>query len=122
MYLSQEPTFDYLQNVLQFNQVVLPVGDPISTDLQNLDLTGAKTLYWRNYVWLLLPAEGRMYAYDMIMQLWQPPQIVAGNCLSIIDGWLAVHSSVKNETYKMFDGTNDNGNPISFIGVMSYQN
>lgn len=122
LYLSQEPTFDYLQNVLQFNQVTLPVGDPIETDLQSLDLTWAKTLYWRNYVWLLLPSAGFLYGYDMIRQLWQPPQTVGGNCLSIIDWWLAVHSTVKNETYKMFDGTNDNENPISFIGVMSYQN
>lgn len=78
LYLSQEPTFDYLQNVLQFNQVTLPVGDPIETDLQNLDLTGAKTLYWRNYVWLLLPSAGFLYGYDMIRQLWQPPQTVDG--------------------------------------------
>ena len=122
LYLSQEPTFDYLQNVLQFNQVTLPVGDPIETDLQSLDLTWAKTLYWRNYVWLLLPSAGFLYGYDMIRQLWQPPQTVGGNCLSIIDWWLAVHSTVKNETYKMFDGTNDNENPISFIGVISYSN
>lgn len=122
LYLSQEPTFDYLQNVLQFNQVTLPVGDPIETDLQSLDLTWAKTLYWRNYVWLLLPSAGILYGYDMIRQLWQPPQTVDGWCMSIIDWWLAIHSTVKNETYKMFDWTNDNDNPISFIAVMSYQN
>lgn len=77
MYLSQEPMFDYLQNVEQLNQVVTPVGDNIADDLYALDTTNAKTLYWQKHVWLLLPNAGLLYGYDMLRQLWQPPQTVA---------------------------------------------
>lgn len=57
MYLSQEPTFDYLQNVEQNNQVITPVGDDVSKDFITFDTTDAKTLYWKKHVWLLFPAE-----------------------------------------------------------------
>jgi hypothetical protein len=122
LYLSQDPSFDYLQNIYQNNQVVTPVWEDIDFDLQNSDLTGAKTIFWRNHVWLLLPNESKLYWYDMRRRLWQPPQIIAGNALSVIDSQLIVHSSIKNESYTMFSGTNDDGNPISHIARYSYSN
>lgn len=122
IYLSTEPTIDYLQAVFTLNTTTLPISDPIEFDLQAWDLTGAKMIYWRKYVWLLAPQESKLIGYDMDRRLWQPPQIVGGNCLSIIDEWLAVHSSTSNETYKMFDGTNDNGLPFVQRAVYSYMN
>lgn len=54
--------------------------------------------------------------------MWQPPQIIAGESLSVIDSQLIVHSSIKNESYVMFSGTNDNGSPIGFRVVPNYFN
>lgn len=100
--------FDYLQNVEQQNQVITPIGDDVATDFVQLDTTDAKTIYWQKHVWLLLPSAGLLYGYDMLRKLWQPPQTVAGSCLSIIDEQLIIHSSVRQESYIMFSGTNDN--------------
>ena len=122
MYLSQEPTFDYLQNVEQNNQVITPVGDDVSWDFVTFDTTDAKTIYWQKHVWLLFPAEGKLYGYDMLRKLWQPPQIIAGSSMSIIDEQLIIHSSVRQESYIMFSGTNDNWKPISFVVRPQYIN
>jgi hypothetical protein len=122
VYLSQEPTFDYLQNVEQNNQVITPIWDDVSADFVQLDMTGSKTLYWQKHVWLLIPNAGLLYGYDMNRKLWQPPQTVAGNCMSIIDEQLIIHSSVRQESYIMFSGTNDNWYPISFVVRPNYVN
>lgn len=122
MYLSLDPTFDYLQNVEQLNQVTLPVSNDIEPDLQSLDLTGAKTIFWRNHVWLLLPNESLLYGYDLLRKLWQPPQIFSANALSIIDGSLILHSNLRNESYTAFVGTNDNEKPIVYVMRAMYFN
>lgn len=122
VYLSQEPMFDYLQNVEQQNQVVTPVGDDVADDIYGFDTTDAKTIYWKKHVWLLFPAEWKLYGYDMLRKLWQPPQTVAGACMSIIDEQLIIHSSVRQESYIMFSGTNDNWYPISFVVRPNYAN
>lgn len=122
MYLSQDPAFDYLQNIEQNNAVVSTVGSDIELDLQSYDLTNAKTIFWRNTVWLLIPQESKLYGYDMRRKLWQPPQTVAANALSVINNQLIIHSSVRSESYAMFVGTNDNGNPIAQRIVPSYTN
>lgn len=79
-------------------------------------------IFWRKYIWILLPNESLLLGYDMDRRLWQPPQVIAGNSLSIIDGWLAVHSSNKNESYQMFVGTNDNDLAFVQRAVLSYFN
>lgn len=122
IYISREPAVDYLQSVFTLNQTTLPISDPIKLDLQTLDITGAKTIFWRNYIWILLPRESRLYSYDMERRFWQPPQIVSWNCLSIIDDWLVVHSAYTTDSYRLFVWTNDDGNTYTQRAVMSYAN
>jgi len=122
VYLSTEPAVDYLQSVFTLNQTTYPLSDPIDFDLQSYDLTDSKMIYWQKYVWLLIPREGKLLSYDMDRQFWQPPRIVSGNCLSIVDENLVIHSSTDNESWNMFDGTNDNGLPFVQRAVYSYLN
>lgn len=122
VYLSTEPAVDFLQNVYTLNQTTLALSDPIENDLQVYNLDGAKMIYWRKYIWILLPNESLLLSYDTNRRFWQPPQVIAGNSLSIINGWLSVHSSNKNETYKMFVGTNDNDLAFVQRAVLSYFN
>lgn len=42
--------------------------------------------------------------------------------MSIIDEQLVIHSIVRQESYIMFSGTNDNGYPISFVVRPNYVN
>jgi hypothetical protein len=42
--------------------------------------------------------------------------------MSVYGGDLYIHSNGNNETYKMFDGYNDNGNAMHARAVFSYVN
>ena len=53
---------------------------------------------------------------------WEAPAILPIRRLAIIGGDLYGHSNAVPETYKLFDGNNDNNGPISAIAKFSYQN
>jgi hypothetical protein len=122
-FLSKEPTVDYIARLEQITtQQSKPISDDIKELLLRLDTTDVQTEYWQNNIWFLFPSESVLLAYDQERGFWQPPQLISGASLSIIDGWLHVHSSTSDETYKLFDGISDNGAPITFKGVFNYQN
>lgn len=115
LYLSQEPTIDFLNNV---SQESIPVSDPIKRLVTSLNRTDASGVYTKNNAFFLFPNESIMLIYDIQRQFWQPPQIVSGSCLSIDEnGNVLVHSSQTDESFTLFSGMNDNGVSISFSAV-----
>lgn len=115
LYLSQEPTVDFLNNV---SSESIPVSDPIKRLILSLNRTDTSSVYTKNSVFFLLPYESILLIYDVERKFWQPPQIISGSCLSLDpNGNVLVHSAQKDETYTLFSGTNDNGSPISFKAV-----
>lgn len=119
-YISREPALDLLSNIEAINNV--PLSDPIKNDFDSYDFTGAHVKYWKRAVYIAVPREGLILIYDFMRKLWQPPQTIAVSRLAIIDDWLYGHSSVINETYKLFVGTDDNGVFINQIARFSYNN
>ena len=63
-----------------------------------------------------------MFVFDTSKKFWQPPQILPIGKLTIYTGLLYGHSNSIDETYKMFTGLNDDGNPISFKAHFAYRN
>ncbi len=141
VFLSQEPTMDTLgpieliQNPQQTN-----ISDPIKTLFEALDFTGGQIFYFRENVYITVPVEGVVLVYNMsarslndintsggvstgnTQKFWEAPQVLPISRFAIIEGALYGHSSEVPETYKMFDGYNDNGGPINCIASFSYQN
>lgn len=119
IYLSQSPTIDYLGNIdTTVQQQSIPLSDPIKRLVDSLNRTDASGVYSKNYIFMLFPNEGVLLIYDEQRQFWQPPQLVAGSCLSLGEnGEVLLHSSVTDETYVLFDGMTDNGARISFSAV-----
>jgi len=123
VFISNEPTLDTLGRIEQINTPqAVPISDPIKDNFSFYDFTGAHTKYHRNIIYIALPSEGIFLMYDLQNQRWQPPQVGAISRFAVIDGELYAHSSGRNETYKMFDGTNDNGVAINFIVAFAYNN
>lgn len=118
-YISREPALDLLSN-LEGNNV--PISDPVKNDFDSYNFTGAHVKYWKRAIYIALPSEGVVLIYDMMRKLWQPPQTLPISRLAIIGDWLYGHSSVVNETYKLFVGTNDNGNFIPQVARFAYNN
>lgn len=115
LYLSQEPTIDFLNNV---SQEAIPVSDPIKRLVTSLNRTDASGVYTKNSAFFLFPNESIMLIYDIQRQFWQPPQIISGSCLSLDEnGNVLVHSAQTDESFTLFSGMNDNGVSISFSAV-----
>ena len=87
IYISNEPTVDFLGNVANIASVQsLPLSDAIKRLLSTLDLTGAQGVYAQNYVFYLLPRANVMLMYDTQRAFWQPPQVISGSSISVIAG------------------------------------
>jgi hypothetical protein len=121
-YISREPALDTLDRIENSDRSDMPLSDPIKTDFDTYNFTGAHIKYWKRAIFIALPAEGLVLIYDLMRNLWQPPQTIPVSRLAIINDWLYGHSAITNETYQLFVGTNDNGNFISQRARFAYNN
>lgn len=122
-YVSNEPTFDLIGNIESgIDSRTAPLSDIIKNDFDSYDFQGSDVYYWKRSAYIAVPAEGLFLIYDFMRGLWQPPQYAPIGKWTIIGGWLHGHSSVTNETYRMFDGTSDNGVYIPQVARFAYNN
>lgn len=123
IFLSNEPTFDELGRVEQINTPQSrPLSETVKTDFDSFDVTGACVEYWRDAFYVLFPAESKMMVYNITKSFWETPQIVPFSRLTVFGGDLYGHSNSVFETYKVFTGTSDNGNPIDARARLAYNN
>lgn len=125
-YISREPALDTLSNLEMVDgQNSLPLSDLIKNDFDSYAtymLAGCHLKYWKRSIYIAIPSLGLLLIYDLQRKLWQPPQTIAVSRLAIINDWLYGHSAVTNESYKLFDGTNDNGIFIPQVARFAYNN
>ena len=100
----------------------IAISDPIKPDFAAANFTNGEIEFWRNSVFVTAPPDGVAYIYDLSKRFWQPPQTLAVRRVSVFDDALYGHSTNVPETYKLFTGVNDNGNPIAYKAHFSYQN
>lgn len=103
-----------------------PLSDPIKPDFLAADFTGGGLRFWRNNLYCTAAASGRMFILAFRedergqRRFWQPPQLLPVGQMSDYNGDLIGHSSALTESYVLFDGTNDNGQPIAFKAHFAY--
>lgn len=125
LYISNEPALVPLSQTRLENETAKdskPISDPIKDDFDAYDFTDSHLVYWKRAVYITVPTAGIVLIYDLMRNLWQPPQYIPVGRLVIIDGWLYGHSSITNETYKLFVGTNDNGAALKQRARFAYNN
>lgn len=106
---------------------------PIVHDVQAMDFTGGQVLYFQKYLFVTAPAAGKMLIYNMTQDTtdglvdqntnthyWEAPQTFPFGRLSIIGGALYGHSYADTNTFKLFDGTTDNGKPYKCMALFAY--
>lgn len=128
-FISFEPNIDTLGRLLAIDTPQsVAISDPIRDDLLTYDLTDVHGLFYQNQIFVCVPNENKVLIYDTEMGAWQPPQTLPISRLALIDingdgtQVLCGHSSSGNETYELFTGYNDNGNPISVAMHFGYDN
>jgi len=124
MYVSFEPILDTLGRVVNnFNfPQTTNISDPILNEFNSYDFTDGQIFYHRFFIYLSIPRHSIVRIYNIAQGYWEPPQILPVGKFSIIDGDLYGHSYATMETYKLFDGYNDNGQPIDARALFAYEN
>lgn len=123
VYISRDPALDYLGNLeLPEGRRNVPLSDPIKDDFDSYDFTDCDVIYWKRSLFISLPNEGLVLIYDLMRNLWQPPQTIPVGKFAIINDMLYGHCAVTNETYQLFVGTNDNGVFIPQVARFAYNN
>jgi len=125
VYISEEPTMDLLGRAENISTPQSrPLSDPIKTEFGALDFDNGHMKYFKNQMFISTPDDGRVYIYDFERAHWQPPQVFADAIgrFAIIGGELFGHSATSPNTYKLFDGTKDNGGAILARASFSYRN
>lgn len=122
-YINKAKAIDSLGAVENISGVQsLNISDPIRDDMLAYDFTNAHIRYWRESVYVALPAELKVLEFDMRYNYWQPPYDIPVSRIAIIDDELCGHSATTNETYKLETGYNDNGVAINAIAAFGYEN
>jgi len=123
IFLSQEPTIDSLGRIEDVDTTQSQdISDPIKKLLDSLDRTNASGIFFRNNFYIGLPAESTVLVFNIERGHWEAPLTLPIARFAIIDGELYAHSNSVPETYKLFDGVSDNGNPIEARATFAYRN
>lgn len=84
------------------------LSQPVQFDFDEATFLKGSMEYWNKTLWITTPKEGAMFCYDEHPEnkYWQPPQIIPENgILSIVGNTLISHSSIRNQTFTLFNGT-----------------
>ena len=98
------------------------ISDPIKPTFASSDFTDGDIEFWRNQIFITVPNDGKMYIFDFSKRFWQSPQTIGVRRLSQYGDALYGHGQSVPETYKLFTGLNDNGNPIQAKAHFGYIN
>jgi hypothetical protein len=133
-YVSNEPIVNTLgidQNFL-LDPRVTDLSGSIVNDMQEYDFTGGSISYFPGsitqpgtYLFVFIPRNSTVRIYNMTdvgNPYWEAPQIIPATCSSIIDGELYIHSSQSSNTFRMFNGYNDDGHAVSAVAAFSFNN
>lgn len=124
MYLSNEPIFNTLglvKNIYADPQIT-NISDSIKYDMDAYDFTDATIFYFNYFIYFAVPKMGVVRMFNVQKKYWEAPQILPISGFYVVDGKLYGHSYLVPESYKMFTGYNDNGNPINCVAAFAYDN
>lgn len=115
--------FGLVQNI-QIQPQMTNMSDPIKYDVDAYNFTGGQVLYDNYFIYVTVPIMGVIRMYNVVKQYWEAPQTipVARFYHVVANGQTQLygHSSLTNESYELFTGYNDNGNPISAVAAFAY--
>ena len=96
------------------------ISDSIKLDIDAYDFTNGSIFYHQYAIYVAIPAEGVIRIFKIDDKYWEAPQTMPISRFYVVDGVLYGHSYLTLESYKLFDGYNDVGNPINSIAAFPY--
>lgn len=111
---------------------ITDISYSIVNDINTYDFTDGSIIFHRNFIYVSIPKSGIIRVYNRTdvssgtstpaNYYWEAPLTIPISRFSIIGGELYGHSYGSSDTYKLFNGNNDIGNPINAIAQFSYEN
>jgi len=125
LFLSNEPILTTWGRVEGINPVpqASDISAPIVNDMNDYDFTNGSIIWHKNFIYVAVPMESKVLVYNMTNpdnHYWEAPQILPISRFYVVDGELYGHSYTSSESYKLFDGYNDNGGFIESKAVFAY--
>jgi hypothetical protein len=124
VFISNEKIIDSLSrfNDMSIESVSEPLSEPIKLEIENYNITQCSAYYHKNFLYFSFPREGKVLIYNIYKGFWEAPQILPCGVMIAHKTDLYINSNVINETYKLFDGFNDNGFSMEAKAVFPYLN
>lgn len=121
-YVSNEPIFNSLGLVtnIQLDPQVVNMSDPIKYDMANYNFSGGQTFYFNYFIYITIPTMGVVRIYNVNKLYWEAPQLLPVSRFYVVNNQLYGHDAYTNQSYQMFTGYNDNGNPINAVAAFAY--
>lgn len=127
IYVSGEPIVNALGLVkdIYAEPQVVNLSDPIKFDVDAYDFTGGSIFYDNYYIYVAIPANNVVRMYNVQKNYWEAPQVLpVSRFYHVVNSEgqtvLYGHSALTNESYELFTGYSDNGNPINAIAAFPY--
>ncbi len=122
IFVAQNSTVQTVSDIviLETDRIKL-ISDDIEDLLLRYDLTDVRIYYNGRYIYITVPSESSLIMLDVVEGHWQPPQIIPISRFSFIEGKQIGHSNNSNESYNLFDGTDDLGSAIESTIAFGYQ-
>lgn len=126
IFVSNEQIINALglvQNI-QIDPQVTNMSDPIKYDVDAYNFAGGQVIYDNYFIYVSIPALGVVRMYNVVKQYWEAPQLMPVgrfyHTSTVVGNIIYGHSALTNESYQLFTGYNDNGNPISAVAAFPY--
>lgn len=126
VYVSNEQIINALGLVkdIYSDPQVTNMSDPIKNDVDAYNFAGGQVFYDNYFIYVTVPALGIVRMYNVVKQYWEAPQTIPisrfYHTTAVTGDALYGHSSLTNESYQLFTGYNDNGNPINAAFALPY--
>lgn len=121
VYLAQEGTLQrVITNELSGNDELFLLSEDVELLFDRLDKTDVRIYYLSRAIYIIFPRDSTLVMLDMIENIWQPPQIIPINCMSVISGTKYGHSNTQNVTYELFSGYQDLGVDKESVVAIGY--
>lgn len=122
VFVAQDKTVQAFSDVeiIETDQLTL-ISDDVENLFLRLNLEGIRIKYEGRYMYFTVPKENIMLMFDIVENIWQPPQYIAISRVSLFDGKKVGHSNTSEYSFNLFDTQKDLGKDFEGVIAFGYQ-
>lgn len=124
IFVTESHTLDIIgrQQFLELPQMTY-LSEPVTFDFNDASFQYGSMEYLNKELYITSPLDNKMFVFDnkAAHNYWQPPQTYTENgILSIVGDSLISHSNLRDNTFTLFDGPDDDGAQFTVIIRTAY--